>query len=330
MSEQTQAASSPAETVDVFNGENVSMAEFSRYREDGTLPERFKPVDQADSTTADSPEQTVDAAEASDSDPKDAQELPPKTSSAEKRIKQLLAETTELKRKLEAAKPTQTDSSTAQAPVQQPQTYKDWFKAFNASQWVEDYGKKNPQASYETANAAMADFLGDARDHFRGIEQAEQQKLNTLRGKLDEARARYQDADTTIFPAAQAIKDAQIPAAVKQVFADSDHFVDLCYVVGSDPEELKKFISLAQTNPRAAIGKVFDYERGIAEELAKPKETPARGEDGKFTAPETKKTTAPKPPSPVGGGSSRAFDVNDDSLSADEWMRKRNLQVAKG
>jgi hypothetical protein len=43
------------------------------------------------------------------------------------------------------------------------------------------------------------------------------------------------------------------------------------------------------------------------------------------TAPQ--KTNAPKPPSPVGGSSSKAFSVSDESLSADEWFRQRNADL---
>jgi hypothetical protein len=46
------------------------------------------------------------------------------------------------------------------------------------------------------------------------------------------------------------------------------------------------------------------------------------------SAPAARTTTsAPKPPSPVGGGSSRAFDVGDESLSADAWFHQRNRQL---
>jgi hypothetical protein len=98
-------------------------------------------------------------------------------------------------------------------------------------------------------------------------------------------------------------------------------FTDLCYVVGSDPAELKKFISLAGSDPRAAIAKVFEYERGIREELA-------QGKTDEPTAP-VKKTGAPRPPSPVSGGSSRAFDVSDESQSPEEWARKRTADLKR-
>ncbi len=327
MADQTVAASSPAEVSDVFNGENVSLAEFNRYRQDGELPDRFKP-EPAESAPADAPEETAETEgdepeTAPAAEPEDAQEQT-KGSGAEKRIKQLLAKTKELERALAAKKDAVPDSSPAQ-PQQSPQnprTYQEYRQAFKPSKFLEEYAKANPAAEYEDATAAMADHLSDAREHFRSIEQAEQAKMSALRAKLEDARTRYTNADDTIFPAALAIRDAQIPQSVKDVFAESEHFVDLCYVVGEDPDELKKFISLAQTNAGAAKRQVFAYERGIAEELAKPK-------DGKFKTPEKKQTTAPKPAATVNSGTARgSFDVNDESLPNDEWMRKRNKQVA--
>jgi hypothetical protein len=110
---------------------------------------------------------------------------------------------------------------------------------------------------------------------------------------------------------------------LKQVVRDSKVLPHLLFVMGSDPEAFTKFIALAKKDPREAIGRVYEYERGIKEELANGKKT----DSGK--APEKQSTSAPKPPSLVGGGSSRSFDVNDESLSPDEWMRKQNARLAK-
>jgi len=318
-----EAASSPAETPDVFNGETPTLTEFNAYRETGEVPERFKAA-KADSAPAATPEKTVEseaeeAEPAPESEPEETQEHPPKGSGAEKRIKQLLAEKKqallekeELQRKLEAAaKP---DAKPGPSPAQ-PANYQEWKAAFNPDKWIEEFAKANPGASYEKANAEMFSHMQEVRDQFRGREQADQRALAAMQAKMDEARSRYEDADDLIFPTGEAIRQAQMPQLVRDIFEASDVLPDLLYVV-SDPDELKKFISLAQTNPRAAIAKIVEYERGIHEELAK---------GGK--APEQKKTAAPKPPSPVGGSSSRAFDVSDESLSAEEWMRKRNAQL---
>lgn len=313
--EQTVAASSPAEVEDVFQGQNVSMADYDHYRKTGELPEQFKPAETEEPQETDSPEETAVVPEdeesetVPDSEPEEeVQEQPQKGSAAEKRIKQLLARVKELER---TAKPdVKTEPSPAQPQYTRPKPTADDKKQDGSPKY----------ATYEDFVEDLADWKSEQRIAQHKREQAEQEALNALKVKLDDARSRYEDADDVIFPAAQTIKEAQIPMAVKQVFADSDVFPDLCYVVGSDPEELKKFVSLAQTNPRAALAKVFEYERGIREELAKP-------ESGK--APEPKKTSAPKPPSPVGGGSSKAFDVSDESLSPEEWMRKRNADLKK-
>lgn len=323
--QQTQAASSPAEVQDVFQGQQPTMAEYASYRQTGEVPARFKPAEKAESAPAAAPEETVESEgdepeTAPESESEDeAQEPPQKGSGAEKRIKQLLAKVKELERIATAAKPDASASSPAQP--QQPQ-------AADKEPTIED---TNPDGTpkfktYEDYVRAQARW--EARQEIAEVlrKQAEQQALQTLKAKLDESRARYEDADEVIFPAAQTIRDAQIPQAVKEVFSQSDLFTDLCYVVGSDPAELNKFISLAQSNPRAALAKVFEYERGIREELSKAGKEAAEP-SGK--APEKKQTQAPKPPSPVGGGSSRAFDVSDESLSADEWAKKRNAQLLK-
>jgi hypothetical protein len=313
MSEQTQAASSPAEVEDVFRGETPTLDEFNSYRQSGELPARFKPAEEAASTTADDPEETDTAGEdpkpEPDSDPEEAQELKPKTA---KRIQQLLAEKKELERKLAEKQDVKPESSpapdpqhTRPEPTPEDKNEEGSLKFDTYEKYVKALARWEVEQGWETAKR----------------EQAQQEAQKALQAQIADARARYDDVDDVIFPAAKTINEAKIPLAVKEVFAQSDLFIDLCYVVGSDPDELKKFISLAESNPRAAIGKVFEYERGIREELSK---------DGKDSeVPETKKTSAPKPPSPVSGASSRAFDVSDESLSPEEWMRKRNADLNK-
>jgi hypothetical protein len=308
--------STPAETEDVFNGQQVSLREFSKYRQDGELPERFKPNDTPEETAATEAEEPKPEPE---SEPDETQDPPQKVSGAEKRIKQLLAEKKELERKLAGKQDVQPESS----PAPEPQSTRTKPTAND-----NDKDGKPKYSTYEDFVEDLADWKAEQRMETAKREQAQQESQKALKSKLDEARARYDDADDVIFPANQAIQNAKMPLVVKEVFAQSDVFIDLCYVVGSDPEELKKFISLAQTNPRAAIGKVFEYERGIREELSKESSTP-RDDKGKFTAPEAKKTSAPKPPSPVGGASSRAFDVSDESLSAEQWALKRNQDIQK-
>lgn len=325
MSETTQAASSPVEVEDVFQGQEPTLSEFNKYRADGELPERFRTAEQSESATDDTQEETEESesessesASESETEEETQEQVPAKTA---KRIKQLLAERHELERKLEAATKTdvKTESSTPVVP-------KNAFPKPTAEDKNTDGTLK--YGTYEDFTEALGRWAAKEERVSWERESAEKQAMSALKTTMDEARSRYDDADEVIFPAAQTINEAKIPLAVKEVFSQSENFIDLCYVVGSDPDELKKFIQLAQSNPRAAIGKVFEYERGIKEELGKG--GTERDASGKFkTAPEKKTTTAPKPPSTVGGGSSKAFDVSDESLSPEEWMRKRTADLAR-
>lgn len=315
--ETTQAASSPAEVEDVFRGETPTVSEFSHYRETGEVPARFKPAEESDSATDDDQEETdsedEESESESESETEESQEPPHKGSGAEKRIKQLLAKTKELEAKLAGKQDVKTEPSPA--PAQQytrPKPTADDKKQDGTPKFE----------SYEDFVEELADWKAEQRLVTARREQEQKEAQKALQTQVDEARSRYDDVDEVIFPAAKTIQEAKIPLAVKEVFAGSELFIDLCYVVGSDSDALKDFISLAQANPRAAIGKVFEYERCIREELAKT------GDDKGKKAPE-KKTNAPKPPSPVGGASSRAFDVSDESLSAEEWMRKRTADLQK-
>jgi len=329
--QQTQAASSPAEHEDVFGGQQPTFGEYSQYRQTGELPARFKP---AETATNDAPEETVAPAgdepeTALESDPDDEAQEPPKpVSPAQKRILQLLAENKELRRKAEAAaKPDVTPGSSpapaAQQTAQPPQNYQEWRKDFKPSKWVEDYGKQNPEASYEDATAAMADHLGEVREHFKTAEDARKAQAKEIGSKIAEAKSRYEDFDQVTKPFVTAlVSDPTVQPIVKQMVNDSDVFADLAFTLAGDD----KFLAIAKGDPGKAIRYIAKVESLIEEELLKTGKT-AEETNGK--APEKKVTSAPKPPSPVSGASSRAFDVSDESLSADEWARKRTQQLAK-
>lgn len=300
---ETQAAPSPAEVPDVFGGQQPSMGEYSRYRLSGELPERFKP---AATEPADAPEETVIATEPTPEEDRPEESRDPKPpTEAEKRIKQLLAEKKELQRKLDAAAP----------PEPKPEPAKPQGARTKPVPTGNGPDGK-PYATYEDYIEDLTDWKGEQKIAQFRQEQQQSQQLSALQVKLTEAQSRYEDADEVIFPTADAIAKAQIPQVIKDVIAQSDVFPDLCYVIGSDPEELKKLVALAKSNPRAALARVFEFERGIGEELVEK------------VAPEQKRTAAPKPPTPVGGsGSSRAFDVSDESLSPEEWARKRTAAL---
>ena len=331
--EETQAASSTAE-VDVFQGQQPSVAEYDSYRRTGELPERFKPAEPAESAPADSPEETAEP-DAPDSDPEEAQELPQKVSPAEKRIKQLLAENKELKRKQEAAaKQTESGSSPAQAQPRAPQNYDEWRATFKPSEFVSKYAEQNPDATYEDAQAAMFEHLSKAEKHFTQLTERQQANFRKLQDEVNATREKYEDfdhiKDTFVGQIMDDKGNSLIPSEVFKFVNKSKVLTDLIYTIGSDEKATADFVQMAKNDPEEAMRYVARVEIGIAEELAKGKESTPRGEDGKFKAPERKQTQAPKPPSPVSGGTSRAFDVSDESLTPEQWMQKRNKSLGIG
>lgn len=313
MAEETQTASSPVEVEDVFQGKEVSMAEFSRYRADGELPERFKPADTVESDPTDTPDETAkpegESLEPSpDSETDATQEQKPSTP-AQKRILQLLAEKKELERKLAEKQDVKPESSPA--PVEQFTRPKP-----TAEDKKEDGTPKFN--TYEDYIEDLSDWKDEQREVKRQREQLQKDGTDRLNAKVEEGRTRYENLDEVVVPAANEIyNDKAISPVVKQMIADSDVIVDLMYTIASDPAEYAKFVKMAKETPGKAIRFIALTESFIAEELAgKVEETPAKP-----------RTQAPKPAATVGGTTSRSFDVSDESLSADEWARKRTQQL---
>lgn len=323
MAETTVAESSPAEATDVFGGKEVSMAEFSTYRQSGELPARFKP-ETADSGTDDAPEKTADDSEsAPDSDP-DNQEQPPKgkvkSQTAEQRIAQL--ESTIEKIRKGAGLERKTEVAPVSQPTPQPQQF---TRAKPTPEGNGPDGK--PYASYE-------DYVFDAGRWAAEQVQAEwerkeaekqaQQRATQLRSEAEET---YPDFEAVAAPAADKImgliNNPNVDGMLKRTLLGPDGF-HILYALGKDEALIAKFEKLAISDPAEAIY----VWKGLKAEVSKVTATDADDAKG-GKAPETKKTSAPKPPTPVSGASSRAFDVSDDSLSPEEWARKRNQQLAK-
>jgi hypothetical protein len=343
MAEQTviQEASS-APTLEMPKS---GSQEYAEWRVTGDLPEPKPKV--ADTAAADTPKEAISEGDEPESDgvaepPKKLQEH--KGRGAEQRIKQLVAENKRIQAELAAARTpretAQTDSSTAK---QAPQNYADWRKEFRPSAWIEEYAKKNPQSSYEDANAAMADYLGEARDYFRNAEGERSKMAQGLEKKINDARSRYgEQFDEVLSPTIDRIvQDNRIAPAIKEMINDSDVIADLIFTIGSDSGTLADFIQLSKTQPGKALRYIAAVERGIQEELDK---TASRSENGQFKTTTAEKEiapvkrspeSAPEPPLEVGnrGNSSRdeadrAFQAiaKGDSSATRAWLKAENAK----
>ena len=321
MAVETQAVSSPAEEQDPFNGQTPTLREFNSYRVSGEVPARFTPAEAVESAPADTPEETAETEIAPDSESEETQEQPHKVSGAEKRIKQLLAEKKALEAKL--AQTVKTDVPPASSPAPQAQQAQ-------PGRQKPSIGDQNPDgsakfATYEDFVEDLADWKAEQRLENARQQQVQQQQTEKIKESVEDARKRYGDEfESVIEPTAATIMgNKSIPVEVKKMMADSDVLPELVYTIGTDQKTMKELERLARTNPSQAIRYIATLEVGIRQELAKAE--PSEG----TAAPEPKKTSAPKPPSPVTGSSSRAFDVSDESLSPDDWARRRNAQLAR-
>jgi len=294
-------------------------AEYMEWRKTGKLPSA-ESAPAKEPSDGDKPEKPAPAPEAG----KPQQEK--KRSNAESRLEELLADLrtagltpSELKSFKREVKQEQAKAA-PEPPVKPP-----------ASQVkkLEDYD------SIEAYLEDLADTKANQRLEAYRAEERQKAEQKVISDKLADAKKRYgDDAEDQIRSTARDVfNDDGIPLAVKALANDSPVLVDLMYVMGSNADELAEFVSLAKTNPGAAIRKLVLVEKLVQEELAKggtPKassngETAQRDETGKFL-PAKKTTSAPPPPRETSGRSSPPPDAVDRAVKEDDFAAYRAEQ----
>ena len=355
---ETTAASSPAEMQDPFKGGQPTMAEYDSWRTSGELPARFKPTEPAESEPADRPKKTATEGEklesvgASDTPEEQQQEKPEKKPhlTADQRKAQLRATIEKLWEqpepdtikiaqleathdKIESAQKRKTEPAPVARPAQQqPQQ----AQGTRPKPTIED---KNPDGTpkytdWDVYNEDLIDWKADQKvaDYERKQQQLAQNAHVDAEVKKGEEIYGSDFGRIANETAGAIVDDPGVPQIVKQRFGNSKILPHLTYTIGGDAETLAKFIQTAKSDPFGALDYITLTESQIRETLAK--KTGERDANGQFKASQTPaktQTSAPKPPSPVGSsGPKGAFDVSDDSLSNDEWMRQRNKQLGLG
>ncbi len=315
----TQAESSPAVEVDPFNGQTPSLQEYNQYRTSGEVPERFKPAEEAEPAPAEpaegeEPENETESASENDQEPPEGI-----GNKSRRRFEKLLAENKALKA-AQQAKPDVTPVPSAApqvaqiAPTRPEPTVNDQnvdgtLKYADYSDFIKDLGKWSAEQT-----------LHESRQR-----EVQQQQTRQIQESIERDRTRYGDEyERVLEPTAGTINSSKsLHSAVKEAIGTSDVMADLIYTLGTDQKTMKELEKLSMSNPVQAIKYIGILEAGIRQELAADASEPAEH------APEPKQTKAPKPPVPVAGPSSRAFDVSDESLSAEDWARKRNADLAR-
>jgi hypothetical protein len=307
MAEETAGAATSTTTATA----ETKFTQFDGWDEDGTpvVMKKEPPTPkEADAAAADTSKAT-NAEDAANSAATKKQETHRKPD-AEARIKELNARNKHLERELEEArKPKETkpaEASTAKAaetkPATQPQNFSEWLKTFKTKDFLDNFVKENPEASYEDMQLALNVHTAEVREQFKEREQQAKRELETVGQKVKEARERYENYDTVTKPL---IADLLKPDISREVFAvlnDSPVLADLLYTIGGTEASKADFLDACRSNPSKALRVALLMEQEIVKELGKGKaEAKKNGEGEAETTPAGTKPRAPKPPAEVGG-----------------------------
>lgn len=272
------------------------------------------------------PEAKAESAAESGAAKEDKQEKPQKRDklSAEERIAQLEATIDRIRkdagieervRALES-RPKETSEKVSEKKDAPPPTYAEWRKTFKPKDWIEHYIKENPDASYEDAVAAVADYQSDVRDAYRRHEEAGRQAQQKMTEVLKTATEKYKDDAGVEAKIKQTAKDvwSEAPEYVRSFIGDSEVIGDLLYTL-SDRTTLNNLLETAKANPGKALRVLRDMEldvqKAVTKDAAKSAEKPEVKTEKK--TPVETKPDLPKPPSEVGG---RGAVTEDPLVSA--------------
>jgi len=299
---------------------DLSPEQRSEYKKTGVLPKAPEP--KADPAPAPKEPQSETQPEADAGTGKQEHtEKQPKKPTAEERIAQLEATIEKIRkgagieRKAEPAPaPVEPKSESTQEQPKPPQNYKEWFKQFDADKWMEEFIKQNPTVSYEKANAVMADLLGDVREEFARHAEAQRASLAKTNEKLQDAGKRYgAKFDDVLVPTLKAINDKIVPP-IRQLLEECDVLPDLVFTIGDEEGGVEKFLAMPPGKQARYIALtealIQEQLSGKAEEQ-KPKPEP----------PAQPKTSAPKPPTEVGGRAASPGDELESAAKANDYRR---------
>lgn len=332
MSEQIAAPAAPVEAPDPFQGGEPTFEEFSKYRVDGTIPERFaasvavtEKVEEKKLETPAPKGETVEGKEPSESEQakqererdekgkfaKKVEFSPEQQEAFDKAFRKREAK---LRRELEEHYAAKTSAPQATAAAEKPDTA------------AEPQRPEPPKLS--TYKGSVEEFEKELSEEYPKKLQAWLDAQSQHRSRVSEITKRVEDSEKKAIKAhpdyqeefqslANDIKNNEEPALPPHVLqaiaeeADSPH--ELTYYLAKNREEFRKFATLS---PQNVLREVLKLDL----KLAAPTPAPAKAE------PPPK----PKPPEPVGArATSSAFDVTDEKIDDATWAKLRNKQVAE-
>ena len=320
----------PVEAPDPFQGEEVSFEEFSKYREDGTLPERFKTEDKKEdvketpaekSETVDGKEPPKEAEQDKEAERDERGKFKAKEKTAEFTPEQQEAfdrafrkREAKLRREYEARIAELTSKQPGTAP-DKPETKPDAPPKRPELPKLSEYKGTIEEFEKETADypARLQAFLDAERQHNEKVTSL-QKRLAESEAKTKKTHPDYEDEFVALQKDIAIQDEPALPGHVIQAIAEqSDDPHALTYYLAKNREEFRRFAALA---PEQTLREVLKLDFKLTQSPPAPDKEPA--------------PPKPKPPAPVGArATATGFDVNDESIDADTWARQRNEQLAK-
>lgn len=330
MSEATQTV---AVEQDPFNGQEPTFEEFSEFRKSGTVPERFKPAEQPPAATPEGEAKPAEEKGASEAEQekqkadengkvkaKDDKE-PLFTPDQQKAFDKAFARReAKLRREYdERIAALESQKSQGAAPAKEPTKE----AASSEPQAPELPDITTFQGTAEEFQKALKEYPAKFAAYLDAKRQAEESQKSLQKRLADSEKRVKQDHpdfqeqfDTLVSDVESGTEPALPPYILKSIAEDAEDPHALTYHLAMNRDEYRR---LAELPANQAVKEVLKLEFKLQQAKAAPAQEP-----------KPRQTSAPPPPEPVATRSAaKGFDVTDETLSADEWAKKRNEQVFK-
>jgi len=334
MSEATQTV----EAQDPFQGQEPTFEEFSKFRESGEVPERFKPAPVPPAATQ---EEAKPAEEKGTSEAEQEQEQERSEDGKFKAKKEPLLTQEQFDRafrKREGKLRREYDEKIAalesklqqvQAPAKKPPTNAATSEPREPELELPDL--ETFTGTFEEYKQVIrertqqhAEKVAEFRETRRKNEETKKGLIKKLEKSAKELMKEYpdfEDVDTAFKQDIQNGEEVSMPQHLfDAIVQDTDDPQRIMYHLQTNRDEYRR---LTELSPNLAAKEIHRLEFKFQQDKVKSNAAPAQ-------EPKPRQTSAPPPPETVGArATAKAFDVNDETLSADEWAKKRNEQVYK-
>jgi len=206
--------------------------------------------------------------------------------------------------KTQGTEPVKTETSTAPQKPELP-------KLSEYKGTIEEYEKE-----VKDYPARLAAYLEAERQHSERIASLERRNKES-EAKALKTHADYKEEFEALTKDIANNDEPKLPDYVLQALAvESEDPHELAYYLAKNREEFRRFAAL---KPDQVLREVIKLDAKLSFQAQTP------------PAQEKKQAPAkPAPPAPVGArAASMGFDVNDEAMSAEEWVRQRNKQLAE-